>query len=114
MSLDVPDPQQALQWFAALPQSARGRFLAALAHNLTIAGRMFFDAFDPARTDSVRARAVNELLHQVTSYLHHIHVGDENLSWAPSVTKRVLEQNDPELLMQVHQAWRWAAEEMDA
>ena len=110
MSVEVPRPEQALAWFLALSQSERGRFLSTLAHNLTIAARCFFDAHEPEKSDAVRARAVNELLHGVTSYLQHIHAGDENLAWAPSVTARLLEESDSELRTQLHQAWRYAAE----
>lgn len=109
MQLNTPSPDDALQWFTSLPQLARGAFLSALSHNLTVAARSFFNALEPAKSDAVRARVVNELLHQVTGYLLHIHAGDEDTTWAPFVTKRLLEQNDPGIRLQVHQAWHYAA-----
>lgn len=86
----------------------RARFLAALAHNLTIAGRMFLSALEPGKSDPVRARAVNEVLHKVTSYLAHILRGDEDTLWAPIVTKHLLEESDKEVQWQVEQAWHYA------
>jgi hypothetical protein len=79
-----------------------------LAHNLTIAGRCFFNALEPEKSDATRARAVNELLHKVTSYLQHLHSGDEDLVWAPVVSKHLLEQDDLQLRVQVWQAWHHA------
>lgn len=114
MPLEVHHPEQALDWFLSLSQIERGRFLSTLSHNLTIAARCFFNAFEPEKSDAVRARAVNELLHRVTSYLQHIHAGDEKLSWAPFVTARLLEQSDPELRTQIHQAWHYAVEAKNA
>lgn len=110
MNFDAPDPEQALHWFSSRTPTERGRFLSALAHNLTIAARCFFNAFEPEKSDAIRARAVNEMLHQVTNYLQQIHAGDENLAWAPFVTRQLLEQSDPELRTQVSQAWHYAVE----
>lgn len=104
-----PDPDQALQWFSALSAAERTKLLAALAHNLTIAERCFFDAFAPERSDAARARQINELLHRVTGYLCALHAGEEDITAAASVSKRLLEQSDPELRLQVAQAWQYAA-----
>ena len=101
-------PDDALLWFTSLSPKARGVFLSALSHNLTVAARCFFDAIEPAKSDAERARKVNELLHQVTGYLQHLHAGDENLVWAHVVTKRLLDQSDPEIQLQVQQAWHYA------
>lgn len=114
MPPEVHHPEQALDWFLSLSQIERGRFLSTLSHNLTIAARCFFNAFEPEKSDAARAMAVNELLHRVTSYLQTIHAGDENLSWAPFVTAHLLEQSDPELRTQVHQAWHYAVEAKNA
>ena len=102
-------PDDALLWFTSLSPKARGVFLSALSHNLTVAARCFFDAIEPAKSDAERARTVNELLHQVTGYLQHLHVDDEDLTWAPVVTKRLLDQSDPQVQLQVQQAWHYAA-----
>ena len=109
MQLSTPNPDDALKWFTALPTTERGIFLSALCHNLTVAARCFFNSIEPDKSDAVRACVVNELLHQVTGYLQHLHSGDENEMWAPVVTKRLLEQSDPEIRLQVHQAWHYAA-----
>ena len=103
-----PDPDQALQWFSMLSVAERARFLASLAHNLTIAGRCFFDACAPESSDASRARQINELLHRVTGYLCELHAGKEDIAAAASVSKRLLEQPDPEVRLQVQQAWRYA------
>jgi hypothetical protein len=108
MQFRTPEPDEALRWFTSLSAAERARFLAALAHNLTIAGRCFLNAFEPAKSDAIRARAVNELLHKVTSYLQRLHSGDEDLVWAPVVSKQLLEQDDLQLRVQVWQAWHYA------
>jgi len=108
LATQSPDPDQALQWFATLPVTQRARFLAALAHNLTIAERCFFDAVAPERSDVSRARQLNELLHKVTGYLCALHAGQEDTAAAASVSKRLLEQSDPEVRLQVAQAWHYA------
>lgn len=101
-------PDQALEWFKSLPQAKRAQFLSAFSFNLTIAARCFFDAFQPENTDAIRARQINEILHRVTSYLMHIHIGDEDMMWAPVVTKAVLEESDPLVQEQIAQAWYYA------
>jgi hypothetical protein len=108
MHLRTPAPDEALQWFLSLRPEARGRFLAALAHNLTIAGRVFLSGLEPEKSDPVRAGAVNEALHKVTSYLSHVLSGDENTVWAPVVTKHLLEEGDEVVQLQVRQAWHYA------
>jgi hypothetical protein len=108
MQCRTPEPDAALRWFTSLSAPERARFLVALAHNLTIAGRCFFNALEPEKSDATRARAVNELLHKVTSYLQHLHSGDEDLVWAPVVSKHLLEQDDLQLRVQVWQAWHYA------
>ena len=114
MQFRTPEPDEALRWFTSLSAAERARFLAALAHNLTIAGRCFFNAFEPQQSDAARARAVNELLHKVTSYLQHLLSGDEDLIWAPVVSKHLLEQDDPQLRVQIRQAWHYAMVSVNA
>ena len=114
MPLEVTAPEEALRWFVALSAPSRATFLAALAHGLTIASRCFFNALEPAHSDAVRARAVNELLHQVTGYLRAMLAGDENFSMAPRMINGLLVQTDSELMLQVHQAWQCAVEATDA
>ena len=114
MHFRTPEPDEALRWFTSLSAAERATFLATLAHNLTIAGRCFFNAFEPEGSDATRARAVNELLHKVTSYLQHLHSGDEDLVWAPVVSKLLLEQDDPQLRVQVRQAWHYAMASVSA
>lgn len=114
MHLRTPAPDEALQWFLSLRPEARGRFLAVLAHNLTIAGRVFLSSLEPEKSDPVRARAINEALHKVTSYLSHVLNGDEDTVWAPLVTKHLLEQGDDVMLLQVRQAWHYAMSSTDA
>ena len=111
--LRTPAPDEALQWFLSLSPEARARFLAALAHNLTIAGRLFLSSLEPEKSDPLRARAVNEALHRVTSYLSHVLSGDDDAVWAPVVTKHLLEKGDEVLLLQVRQAWHYAMPSTD-
>jgi hypothetical protein len=108
MRLRTPAPDEALQWFLSLRPEARARFLAALAHNLTIAGRVFLSALEPEKSDALRAREINEALHKVTSYLSHVLSGDEDTVWAPVVTKHLLEEGDEVMRLQVRQAWHYA------
>jgi hypothetical protein len=108
MHLRTPAPDEALQWFLSLRPEARGRFLAALAHNLTIAGRVFLSGLEAEKSDLARARSVNEALHKVTSYLSHVLSGDEDTVWAPIVTKHLLEEGDEVVQLQVRQAWHYA------
>jgi hypothetical protein len=105
-------PEEASQWYLALSSADRVKFLAALAHNLTIAGRCFFNAFAPEQSDAVRARQINELLHKVTGLLYELHAGKHESS-AVGVTKYLLEQADLAIREQVTQAWHYAMEALD-
>lgn len=107
-------PNEALEWFRSLSQAKRAHFLAALSFNLTIAARCFFDAFHPENTDAIRARQINEILHRVTSYLHYIHIDDEDIMWAPVITKAILEEADPIVQEQIMQAWFYAERSVNA
>lgn len=98
-------PDEALEWFKSLPQAKRAHFLVAFSFELTIVARCFFNAFRPEESDARRARAINETLHRVTNYLLHIHIGDEDISWAPVVTKAPLEEGDSIVREQIMQAW---------
>ena len=105
----TPQPDEALQWYLTLSSEDRVKFLAALAHNLTIAGRCFFNAFAPEQSDAVRARQVNELLHKVTGLLYELHAGKPESPAANAVTY-LLQQSDPVVREQVIQAWHYAVE----
>lgn len=110
MQLQTPEPDEALRWFASLSLVERGKFMAALAHNLTIAGRCFFNAFEPEQSDIPRARQINELLHKVTGYLSDLHSGKVSDASTVFVTKKLLEQPDGAVRLQVAQAWHYAME----
>src|SRR5262245_15100178 len=109
MQLRTPQPDEAMKWYLALSPADRRRFLASLAHNLTIAGRCFFNAFAPERSDTVRARQINELLHKVTGVLSDPQA-DKDTSSAAGVSKYLLEQPDAAVREQVVQAWHYAME----
>jgi hypothetical protein len=112
MQLRTPQPDEASAWYAALSPEARVRFLAALAHNLTIAGRCFFNTIAPEQSDALRARQINELLHKVTGVLYELHAGKHGTS-ATGFTTYLLEQPDPSVREQVSQAWHYAMEAID-
>jgi hypothetical protein len=105
-----PPADEALRWFTSLSPVERGKFMAGLAHNLTIAGRCFLNAFAPEQSDTPRARQINELLHGVTDYLSDPHGGKVSDASAVSVIKRLLEQPDAAVGLQVAQAWHYATE----
>jgi hypothetical protein len=109
MQLRTPQPDEASKWYLALSSEDRVKFLAALAHNLTIAGRCFFNALAPEKSDVLRARQINELVHKVTGVLYELHAGRHDSS-AAGVAKYLLEQPDSVVRQQVIQAWHYAME----
>jgi hypothetical protein len=94
-------------WFCALPKTDRARFMAWLAHNLTVAARSYYELQAPGLTDPARFRAFNEILHRVTACLGHILSGGEDMGWAPIVVQEVLEPTDRQVANHTRQAWAW-------
>ncbi len=65
--------QQAQKAYAALPPGGQARFLATLAHDLTIWARDAYPQLLPDTTLVVeRLRVINELQHRVTAHLAHL------------------------------------------
>jgi hypothetical protein len=95
-----------LDWLHGLRASERARFLARLAHNLTISGRAVFLLPSPAETRLEQLRQLNEIQHRVTSYIGHALSTDEDLRWLPIVAKIVLEPPDADL--RTATTWAWA------
>lgn len=103
-----PILDEATARFCGLSQHDRARFLALLAHNLTVAARTYYEFQAPGITDPPRFREFNELLHCVTSYLGHILGGDEDIGWAAVVAQTVLEPDDARVAHYARQAWMQA------
>ena len=65
--------EQAQQAYAALPPERQARFLASLAHDITVWAR---DSYPQLLHDTAlvveRLRAINELQHRVTAHIAHL------------------------------------------
>ena len=95
-------------WLQSVSPAARARFLAALAHNLTIASRVLINADAQPEEMVEYVRQVNEAQHQVTGYLAHIVGGTENVVLVPHLVTAVLGLNGSAAAGQAQQAWSFA------
>jgi hypothetical protein len=93
------------EWLAQLASLERGRFLAHLAHKLTVVGRslVYCDASAADRIE--RLRQVNEVQHRVVGYLQYLLGGREDTQWTRSVVAYVMMAADEAVRAQCRQAW---------
>ena len=100
-------------WLLTLRAAERARFLALLAHELTVCGRpIAFAEGTPfeMRLRLERLRQLNEIQHQVSGYIGYALGPDEDVEFLPIVAKSVLEPRDPYLRESTTRAWTWARE----
>ncbi len=71
--MDVAD---AITYFSALSSEEKAKFLALLAHELTIIARDTYEAGEEGLTCPGRMRAVNEVQHRLTAFLAALSRGD--------------------------------------
>ena len=101
-----PEITQETQWLLDLPQSERARFLALVSHNLTVAVRVLCRSGEAATEALEYVRLLNEAHHRVSSYLPHIHAGDENTGWLHVVVSYALDRTNAVVYQQAVQAWQ--------
>ena len=95
------------QWLASLDARAKARFLAALSHELTIAGRAAsYEVGTNGLTRPDLLRHVNEIQHRVSACLSQLLRGEGNESFERSIANWVLEAPDRELRRWTAQAWQ--------
>jgi hypothetical protein len=102
------------KYLASLPPSRRAKFLAELAHDLTIAGRAVFHSDEPLETRAADLYVLNEIQHRVVSYVSHALGDDEDTSWLVPVLAFIFEQENPRVRRHAIYAWtgvckRWQA-----
>ena len=102
---DSLDPHSEARWLLGLSSADRARFLATLAHNLTITGRA-----RPAE----QLRDLNEIQHQILGYLCYTLGPEEDPAFLPLVARDVLEPRNQSLREALRGDWRDAREWYDA
>ncbi len=86
-------------WLRELTAAGRVRFLAYLAHNLTITGRL-------ARLEQLRS--LNEIQHRIVGYISYALGPHEELAFLLTVAKYVLESSDQSLRDALVRDWALA------
>jgi hypothetical protein len=95
-------------WLLTLRAAERARFLALVAHELTVWGRpIAFPEGTPfeMRLRLERLRQLNEIQHRVCSYIGYALGPDEDVRFLPIVARCVLEPRDPYLRESTTRAW---------
>ena len=95
-------------WLSSLGSQQRGVFLSAMIHNLTISGRVLYHTDNGADVGMERARALNEAIHAASRHLISICAGNEDPCWIAPTVRALFPTEDPALLEQVEQSWRYA------
>jgi hypothetical protein len=94
-------------WLLTLRATERARFLALLAHELTVSGRLI--AFPRPSADMrlqlEQLRQLNEIQHRVASYIGYALGPNEEVVWLPIVANYVLEPRDSGLREITTEAW---------
>lgn len=97
-------------WLVSLDDKLKERFLAALGHGLTIAGRNSYTVQEEKLDKPALLRQVNEIQHRVLACLHQLLVGTSNADFLRSIANWVLQQTDKELEGIMILAWNNAKE----
>ncbi len=95
-------------WLLTLRAAERARFLALVAHELTVWGRLIsFPKGTPSemRLRLERLHKFNEIQHQVSGYIGYALGPDEDVRFLPIVVNRVLEPRDPYVRETTTRAW---------
>jgi|SRR6267143_2251609 len=89
-------PHSEAAWLRELTSAGRVRFLAYLAHNLTITGR-------GARPEQLRS--LNEIQHRILGYISYALGPDEDPDFLLAVARYVLEPRDQSLRDKLARDW---------
>jgi len=97
-------------WLLTLRAAERARFLALVAHELTIWGRMLAGPRKQGTPADLRQRLellrqLNEIQHRVCNYISYALGPDEDVVWLPIVARYVLGTSDPILRKWTTLAW---------
>jgi hypothetical protein len=95
-------------WLLTLRAAERARFLALVAHELTVCGRFItFPGGTPfeMRRRLERMHQLNEIQHRVCSYIGYALGPDEDVIFLPIVASYVLEPRDTSLRESTTRAW---------
>ena len=110
-------PQSEAIWLRGLTSADRVRFLARLAHNLTITGRLralyarsgLLDEDLPRLKDFIeQLRVLNEIQYRISGYLCYVLEPDEDPDFLPVVAGYVLKPHHQSLREALHRDWREA------
>ena len=77
------------RWIASIDTGEKLRFLAMLAHQLTIAARSSYAAGTDTLSHPKRLRAINEIQHRVTACVSQMLAGNERGEFAHSIASDV-------------------------
>lgn len=99
------DVKDAAASFSALEPEEQARFLALLAHELTVAARDAYEVGADGLNDPARARAINEVQHRVTGHLVALLRGDPARYPDDVLFGIVLEQQDAALRQRLLEAF---------
>jgi hypothetical protein len=98
------------EWLSGLIPADKARFLAALGHALTIAGRASYEVGGTGLVDASYLRQVNEIQHRVLGCLTDILNGGHNASFVRSIAQWVLSPSDAGVATHAKYAWQNAKE----
>ncbi len=92
-------------WLVAQGKRSKALFLAALMHELTIAGRNSYRVATDELEKPSQLRKVNEIQHRVAACLGQVLSDQPSESFQRSIATWVLEQPDMELQSLMAHAW---------
>jgi hypothetical protein len=101
-------------WLLTLRATERARFLALVAHELTVWGRVLArsalvaDTPTEMRQRVEQLRQLNEIQHRVCNYIGYALGPNEDVVWLPIVARYVLAPSDPWLRRHTTQEWAMA------
>lgn len=97
--------KDAVASFSGMEPEEQARFLALLAHELTVAARDAYEEGGDGLNDGVRTRAINEVQHRVTGHLAALLKGDPARYPDAVLVGTVLEQQDAVLRQRLLEAF---------
>jgi len=96
-----------VEWLLGLSASERARFLAMVAHELTVVTRLIAHPahqYDP-QLKIDRLRQLNDIQHRVCGYIPYALGREEDVDFLPGVEKWVLEPRDDYIRDFTSEAW---------
>ncbi|UXI67870.1 hypothetical protein [Tahibacter amnicola] len=97
--------EEELHWLVSLSAEARGIFLVELVHALTTIGRMYSNSLEVDPGSVSRVRAVISICHGLSGHLRFLMRGEEAQVFLPVLMNSIETVSDPELRLQLDQAW---------